>query len=210
MGRADGQGLLIPPSSLIHVSSELSHLAPHVQDVMGHREEVGSFLSTGCGFRRLPDANVDLSCGERAESRCCLGPLPIRGPARRCPSAWGPLYLPMGVWQGPEPAGPPPLVDTAVDQASLGPSGSSLLCCGLAGQTYVTAKWRGQACLHLGGPPARAPRHLDRGCPGSGLGSDRIEKGKRGTSRRGARSGSALWPVLLMPKQDKASRPRLM
>lgn len=88
VGRADGQGLLIPPLRFIHVPAELGHLAPHVQDVVGHWEEVGSFLGTGCGFRRLPKANVDFSCGGRAESRCCPSSWPERGPVSSCHSAW--------------------------------------------------------------------------------------------------------------------------
>lgn len=68
VGGADGQGFFVPPPGFVDVSPQLGNLATHVQDVVGHREEVGSFLGAGRGFCRLPDADVHLSWGKRAEA----------------------------------------------------------------------------------------------------------------------------------------------
>lgn len=72
---------------------------------MGHREEVGSFLGTGCGFSRLSNANVDFSCGRRADNRCCPNAVLNYCPQRPCGSwysAWGLSHS--RSLAGPEPA----------------------------------------------------------------------------------------------------------
>lgn len=115
VGGADGQGFFVPPPGFLQVPPELGDLAAHVQDVVGHREEVGSFLGAGCGFCRLPNANVDFSCEGDSTGRCFSGSLPCRGPGNGC-NLVGDIYIsPTGAWQGPiqitqgpEQANPPP------------------------------------------------------------------------------------------------------
>lgn len=92
VGGADGQGFFVPPQGLLKVPTELGNLATHVQHVVGHWEEVGSFLGTGCGFCGLSNANVDFSCGEDRRGRCFPASVPGRGPANGCDSGWGHLF----------------------------------------------------------------------------------------------------------------------
>lgn len=122
-------------------SAELRHLAAHVEDVVGHGEEVGSFLRAGHGLRGLPDADVDFRCENEHRRMHPESPPPD---ACRRPGLWlrpslprpgrGPRPAPASKWeqpgdspscpqQGHESHGTGPPGDTCQQQEGLRPAG---------------------------------------------------------------------------------------